>query len=45
MEAPYRELYFKLFNKLTDISQEIEKIQSEAEEIFIQHEAENILHL
>ena len=31
----YKQLYFKLFNKLTDISEEIKQIQAEAEELFL----------
>ena len=31
----YKQLYFKLFNKLTDITEEIKQIQSEAEDLFL----------
>lgn len=34
----YKNLYFKLFNKLTDLSEEIKKIQQEAEEEYISYE-------
>ena len=32
----YKQLYFKLFNKLTDIAEEIRQIQSEAEDLFLE---------
>ena len=32
----YKQLYFKLFNKLTDISEEIKKIQAETEDLFLE---------
>ena len=31
----YKEMYFKLFNKLTDFSRQIEEIQRETEEMFL----------
>lgn len=33
--ADYKQMYFKLFNKLTDIADEIKEIQAEAEELFL----------
>ena len=36
----YKQLYFKLFNKLTDISEEIKQIQAEAEELFLERDDE-----
>ena len=38
--ADYKQMYFKLFNKLTDIAEEIKQIQAEAEEIFLETEEE-----
>ena len=38
--ADYKQMYFKLFNKLTDICEEIKQIQAEAEEIFLETEEE-----
>ena len=32
----YKQLYFKLFNKLTDIAEEIKQIQAEAEDLFVE---------
>lgn len=34
--ADYKQLYYMLFNKLTDLSEEIKRIQQEAEEQFLQ---------
>ena len=31
----YKKLYYELFNKITDIIEELEKIQQDAEERFI----------
>ena len=31
----YKQMYYKLFNKLTDIAEEIKQIQSEAEDLFL----------
>ena len=31
----YKELYYKLFNKITDIINQLQDIQTETEEIFI----------
>lgn len=36
----YKQLYFKLFNKLTDIAEEIKQIQVEAEELFLETDDE-----
>ena len=32
----YKQLYYHLFNRLTDLSEEIKQIQQEAEEQFLQ---------
>ncbi len=32
----YKQLYFKLFNKLTDIAEEIKQIQADAEDLFLE---------
>ena len=32
----YKQLYYHLFNRLTDLSEEIKRIQQEAEENFLQ---------
>ncbi len=34
----YKELYYKLFNKITDIIEELQEIQCQAEEIYINAE-------
>ena len=39
--ADYEKLYHLLFNKLTDLHEEIEKIQQLAEELYIASEEEN----
>lgn len=31
----YKELYYKLFNKITDVIVELQELQTEAEEIYI----------
>lgn len=36
----YKQLYYKLFNKLTDIAEEIKHIQAEAEDLFLDGEDE-----
>ena len=36
----YKKLYYELFNKITDIIEELEKIQQEAEERYISAVAE-----
>lgn len=38
--ADYQELYFKLFNRITDVIHELEAMQVEAEEAFISQEEE-----
>ena len=38
--SDYKQMYYKLFNKLTDIAEEIKQIQAEAEEIFLETEEE-----
>lgn len=40
--ADYKQMYFKLFNKLTDIADEIKQIQVEAEELFLESNEEAI---
>ena len=37
----YLQIYLKLFNKISDIIIELEKIQQEAEELFISIESEH----
>lgn len=32
----YKELYYRAFNRLTDLSKEIESIQAELEEMYLQ---------
>ena len=44
----YEEMYNKLFNKVTDVIEELKKVQQETEEIFATYKAEtpdNILHI
>lgn len=36
----YEKAYFKLFNKITDIIEELKKLQADAEEIIISSEDE-----
>ena len=36
MEPDYKSMYFALFNKITDVMRQLEKIQQAAEEIYIQ---------
>ncbi len=36
--ADYKQLYYHLFNRLTDLTEEIKHIQQEAEELFLQTE-------
>lgn len=31
----YKEMYFKLFNKVTDVIEELQQIQRETEELYI----------
>lgn len=38
----YKQMYFKLFNKLSDIAEEIKKIQTEAEDLFLESEDETM---
>lgn len=33
--ADYQQMYFKLFNKVTDVIEELQQIQREAEELYI----------
>ena len=40
--ADYKELYFELFNKVTDIIEELKKIQCEMEEKCIEEGEDNI---
>lgn len=39
--ANYKQMYYKLFNKLTDIAEEIKQIQAEAEELFLESDEES----
>ena len=39
----YKEMYYKLFNRITDIIDELKEIQNEAEEIFIRDSELRIL--
>lgn len=42
----YQEMYLKLFNKITDVINELQNVQIEAEEIFISYKTpDNILHI
>lgn len=44
----YQEMYYKLFNKITDVIKELKKVQQETEEMFAAYEAktpDNILHI
>lgn len=42
----YKEMYFTLFNKITDVIRELESIQSESEEAFLSQDPEqNILQI
>lgn len=34
--ADYKELYFKLFNEVTDIIEKLKQIQCEAEEMYVE---------
>ena len=36
----YKEMYFKLFNRISDIIEELSAIQQETEEMFITQESE-----
>lgn len=38
----YKEMYYKLFNKITDVIGELQNIQKETEEIFITGESAEI---
>lgn len=38
----YKKLYFELFNKITDIIEELKAIQIRAEELFISDENNNV---
>ena len=33
--ADYKDMYYNLFNKLTDVIEELKQIQSQAEEMYI----------
>jgi len=44
----YQEMYYKLFNKITDVIEELKKVQQETEEMFADYEGkppDNILHI
>ena len=34
--ADYKQMYYKLFNKLSDIIEEIQQVQADAEELFLE---------
>lgn len=38
--ADYKQMYYKLFNKLSDIAEEIKQIQAEAEDLFLESDDE-----
>lgn len=38
----YKEMYYKLFNKITDVIGELQDIQKETEKIFISGESDQI---
>jgi len=38
--ADYKEMYYQIFNKLTDIMEEIKNVQLEMEELFIKSESD-----
>ena len=40
--ADYKKLYFSLFNKMTDIIEELKKIQVEMEEMYMNDEEKNV---
>ena len=37
---PYKMLYYRLFNRITDVIQDLQDIQTEAEEMFLTQEKE-----
>ncbi len=37
----YKELYFNLFNQITDVIQKLEEIQCKAEELYVQSDIEH----
>jgi len=39
--ADYKSLYFQLFNKLTDVIEELKEIQAQAEEAYLNTSAED----
>ena len=39
--ADYKKLYFELFNKVTDIIEDLKNVQVEMEEMYINEDAEN----
>ena len=44
----YKEMYYKLFNSITDAIEELKEAQQEAEEMLISHESEkpeNVLRI
>lgn len=36
----YKEMYFALFNKITDVIHDLQSVQTEVEELFLQQEPE-----
>jgi hypothetical protein len=42
----YRDMYYKLFNTITDVINELQEVQKETEEMYLSHQVpDNILHL
>lgn len=42
----YQEMYYKLFNKVTDVIDELKKVQQETEEIYASYENKTpLLHI
>ena len=38
----YKNMYFQLFNKITDIIEQLKEVQKQAEEMYINDESENV---
>ena len=38
----YKEMYYKLFNKISDVIEQLQDIQAEAEEMFVNSDSEEI---
>ena len=41
--ADYKEMYSKLFNRITDVIEELQQIQRQTEELYIQAEVTEII--